>query len=578
MIRILLQILVILIPTSIQAASPYESRLIRNTLEIPYIRAGDKAFAASFFRTEDNCQTICFKLQSVVVEEVDTSAVNTAVYDGTEIILPRLRADNDLFSVTFSVNDGENISLIDYHRLTSERPFPQSTSITSRHETGEKWGFEGVMIETLNGGVSPLLVKSFYNMSVCTNEETSGCYKQPPLYLYEWDDEQAKFFDVSNRITNPEEFSVPLTYSYLTADFNGDGKEDLVAATNGEFFSPPGERYKGWWWDNYILLSNDNSTYTWKPLNKFKGNTRHLSVDDIDNDGDLDIYVGDAADPDRQEEWQNYPEGTGGYFLINDGGGNFARGTQRFINNYSSELADLDNDGFVDLILGSINRNCPGNRTDCRVFNGVYVYKNNRDNTFTEIASDLPFTEEHNLTREESWVVRLNGIEYGVIGTGINNNAIDVNSDGLLDLLITYGSDTSHEYFVSFLINQGDFKFELDRTRIMHFHENQIIMSVKTMDVNQDGYVDIYFQRKHLENSDLKLDAFIDEAIYFNDGNGYFENDNIMGLPSIHGGLTVFDVDQDGLNDFISTDNWTQQWISETERSKTTKILFQTPN
>jgi len=576
-IRISLLILVILIPTSIRAASPYESRLIGNTLEIPYIRAGDKAFAASFFRTEENCQTICFKLQSVAVEEVVASAVNTAVYDGPAIRLPRLRADNELFSVTFSVIDGESISLKGYQRLTSERPFPQSTSIVSRDEIGEKWSFEGVMIETLNDGVSPLLVKSYMNMSVCTNEETSGCYKQPPLYLYEWDDERAKFFDVSNKITNPKEFSIPLTYSYLTADFNGDGKEDLVAATNGEYFSPPGERYEGWWWENYILLSNDNSTYTWKPLHEFKGNTRHLSVGDIDNDGDLDIYVGDAADPDKQEEWQYYPDGTGGYFLINDGEGNFARGAQRFVNNYSSELADLNNDGFVDLILAATNSNCPGTRTDCRVFNGVYVYKNNGDNTFTEIAGDLPFTEEHNLTRGESWAVRLNGVEYGQIGIGIGNNAIDVNSDGLLDLLITYGSDVSHEFFVSFLINQGDFKFKLDRTRIKHFHENQIIMSAKTMDANQDGHVDIYFQRKHLNSSELNLDAFIDEAIYFNDGNGYFENDNILGLPSIHGGLTVFDIDLDGLNDFISTDNWTQQWVSETERSKTTKILFQPP-
>jgi hypothetical protein len=69
----------------------------------------------------------------------------------------------------------------------------------------------------------------------------------------------------------------------------------------------------------------------------------------------------------------------------------------------------------------------------------------------------------------------------------------------------------------------------------------------------------------------------INEAIYYNDGNGYFENDNLLGLPSIHGGLTIVDINQDGLNDFISTDNWTQQWISESEMSKTTEILFQLP-
>ena len=93
-------------------------------------------------------------------------------------------------------------------------------------------------------------------------------------------------------------------------------------------------------------------------------------------------------------------------------------------------------------------------------------------------------------------------------------------------------------------------------------------------DANQDGHLDIYFQRKYRGWGD-QLDAFINEAIYYNDGNGYFANDNLLGLPQIHGGLTVFDVNQDGLNDFISTDNWAQQWISESAREKTTKVLFQ---
>ncbi len=186
----------------------------------------------------------------------------------------------------------------------------------------------------------------------------------------------------------------------------------------------------------------------------------------------------------------------------------------------------------------------------------------------------MPFTEEHNLTRDKSWVVKLDGVEYGSPGVGINNNAFDVNSDGLIDLLVSYGSDISHQYFVSFLINQGDFKFQLDRSRIKHFHENQIITAAKLADVNQDGYTDIYFQRKY--NSRTGLNAFMNEAIYYNDGNGYFDNSNLLGLPAIQGGLTVYDVNQDGLNELISTDNWQQQWISESEMSKTTKILFQT--
>ena len=578
MTRLSLLIPIIFLTFSVQAASPYEASLKENILKIPYVRVGDKAFDVTFTLIEKNCPSICFKLQSAKDLEIFKSAINVPYFDGSSIKLPRLRVNDDIYSVDFSLIDGETIYLSNYETLTKERSFPLTSTIVSRHEHGEKWGFEGGMVEILRDSKSPLLVKPFYSMGMCTNEDKTGCYKKTPLFLYEWDSEKASFVDVSDRITNPNEFLFSLGYSRnYSADMNGDGVEDYIVATHGEYFSPPGDNYAGWRWENYILLSNKNRTYTWKLLHEFKGNTRSMALGDIDNDGDVDIYVGDSGPPDKQEDWNNvnFPMGFGGYFLINDGYGNFIRGTQRFVPNYSSELVDLNNDGLVDLVFSDTPSGCPGTRTDCRVYNGVYVYRNNGDNTFTEIASDLPFTEEHNLTRNESWVVRLNGIEYRQIGTGIGNNAIDVNSDGLLDLLITYGSDTSHEYFVSFLINKGNFKFELDRSRIKHFHENQIITSVKIIDADQDGHLDIYFQRKHSARNNL--DALINEAIYYNDGNGYFDNDNLLGLPSIHGGLTIVDINQDGLNDFISTDNWTQQWISESEMSKTTEILFQSP-
>jgi hypothetical protein len=529
MTRLSLLIPIIFLTFSVQAASPYEASLSANILKIPYVRVGDKAFDATFTLIEKNCPSICFKLQNAKDLEIFKSAINVPYFDGSSIKLPRLRVNDDIYSIDFSLIDGETIYLSNYETLTKERSFPLTSTIVSRHEHGEKWGFEGGMVEILRDSKSPLLVKPFYSMGMCTNEDKTGCYKKTPLFLYEWDSEKASFIDVSDRITNPNEFLFSLGYlRNFSADMNGDGVEDYIVATHGEYFSPPGDNYAGWRWENYILLSNKNRTYTWKLLHEFKGTTRSMALGDIDNDGDVDIYVGDSGPPDKQEDWNNvnFPMGFGGYFLINDGYGNFIRGTQRFVPTYSSELVDLNNDGLVDLVFSDTPSGCPGNRTDCRVYNGVYVYQNNGDNTFTEIASDLPFTEEHNLTRNESWVVRLKGIE-------------------------------------------------LDRSRIKHFHENQIITSVKIIDANQDGHLDIYFQRKHLAKNNL--DALINEAIYYNDGNGYFENDNLLGLPSIHGGLTIVDINQDGLNDFISTDNWTQQWISESEMSKTTEILFQLP-
>ena len=104
-------------------------------------------------------------------------------FDGSIISLPRLRVSGEIYSVDFSVVDGETIFLSNYQALTKERSFPLSTSITSRHGHGEKWGFEGTMVNVLQGGTSPLLVKSFLSMSVCTDEDSIGCYKQPSISL-----------------------------------------------------------------------------------------------------------------------------------------------------------------------------------------------------------------------------------------------------------------------------------------------------------------------------------------------------------------------------------------------------------
>ena len=82
---------------------------------------------------------------------------------------------------------------------------------------------------------------------------------------------------------------------------------------------------------------------------------------DIDNDGDLDIFVLGA---------------TNSYFLINDGKGNFSYSTSQIdVNNieqqYTCELVDIDKDGYLDLmILNPVSK-----REFVRIFPSVYEGK-----------------------------------------------------------------------------------------------------------------------------------------------------------------------------------------------------------
>jgi len=67
-------------------------------------------------------------------------------------------------------------------------------------------------------------VKPYMAMNVCTNEDQSTCYIQPPIYLYEFDNVEKTFNELKDKITNPDQYIIPILPSYLTGDFNNDRK------------------------------------------------------------------------------------------------------------------------------------------------------------------------------------------------------------------------------------------------------------------------------------------------------------------------------------------------------------------
>ena len=66
----------------------------------------------------------------------------------------------------------------------------------------------------------------------------------------------------------------------------------------------------------------------------------------------------------------------------------------------------------------------------------------------------------------------------------------------------------------------------------------------------------------------------IDETIYFNDGNGYFDNNNLLGLPDSSGMLSIIDIDSDSNLDIVKTDAFMRHFVSDDITEKRTIIYF----
>jgi hypothetical protein len=119
-------------------------------------------------------------------------------------------------------------------------------------------------------------------------------------------------------------------------DADGDGDPDLAVGLHAY----PGEQ-------NYLFVNNGDGTFTPQP--RFgEGNTSSLAWADFDNDGDLDLAVGNGAIPDVGIEGQNY-------LYVNEGDLNFTAREEFGTLKYSSSVtwADCDNDGDLDLAVGN---------------------------------------------------------------------------------------------------------------------------------------------------------------------------------------------------------------------------------
>jgi hypothetical protein len=298
----------------------------------------------------------------------------------------------------------------------------------------------------------------------------------------------------------------------VAGDYNNDGCTDILVLRGGWEFPQR----------KSLLRNNCNGTFTdvtvTSGLEESISSTQTAVWADIDNDGYLDLFIGNENSP--SQLFHNKKDGT--FEEIGHAAGIDQTGFTKGVT-----AADYDGDGFVDFYVTNNN--------------GVnFLYHNNGNRTFTELA-------------------RQAGVQGPVFS--FSTWFFDYDNDGWPDLFVTGYMNSVHEALKTYVKqpfnaetlklyrNKHDGTFE-DVTAAVGLDKVFMPMGTNFGDIDNDGYLDIY-----LGMGSPSYTALLPHALLRNDGGKSFVDiTQSSGTGELHKGhgIVFADLERRGHEDILA--------------------------
>lgn len=307
------------------------------------------------------------------------------------------------------------------------------------------------------------------------------------------------------------------TKQVIWVDYDNDGDKDFFATSisdGNKFYRNNGDM-------TFTDITNTVGIFT---DNKF---SYGASFGDIDNDGDLDLFISNRGDSNISERNYLYKNESGTFVDITSSAGIQLVGELSFC----SAIFDYDNDGDQDIFVA----NDKGDKMN-------RLYRNKGDGTFDDVS-----------------IASGTGVFMDAMSTTIG----DYNNDGWFDIYVT--NTPSGNYFFENNGGSGTFTNVASSTETEF---NSFAWGSTFLDADNDSNLDLYVSGM----LDGSVSSLISSAFYSNDGDGTFTIPSGIGFDGEDRASysnAIGDYNNDGKPDIIvmnDTDN-NYLWKNESVNS-----------